>query len=109
KLVDFHYVRDELVHVTMIVEVNGVRKEIKGTGNGRLDSVSTAIKTNLGIEYTDLTYSEHALSIGSSSKAITYLSITLPDGNISWGAGVHDDIIAASVNALFSAINRTLK
>ncbi|MDP4118724.1 MAG: 2-isopropylmalate synthase, partial [Bacillota bacterium] len=47
KLVDFHYVRDELVHVTMIVEVNGVRKEIKGTGNGRLDSVSTAIKTNL--------------------------------------------------------------
>ena len=30
----------------------------------------------------------------------------MPDGSVSWGAGIHDDIIAASINALFSAINR---
>ncbi len=105
-LIDFHYVRDEKVHVTLTVNDHGTVREIKGTGNGRLDSVSNAIKENLGINYSDLTYSEHALSRGSSSQAITYLSITLPDGSVSWGAGVHDDIIASSVNALFSAINR---
>lgn len=104
-LIDFHYVRDEKVHVTLTVNDHGEIKEIKGTGNGRLDSVSNALKEHLGYEYSDLTYSEHALSQGSSSQAITYLSITLPDGSVSWGAGVHDDIIASSVNALFSAIN----
>ncbi len=105
-LVDFHYVRDEKVHVTLTIEDHGKIREITGTGNGRLDSVSNAVKENLGIQYSDLSYSEHALSLGSSSQAVTYLSITLPDGSVSWGAGIHDDIITSSVNALFSAINR---
>ena len=63
---------------------------------------------HLGIDYSNLTYTEHALSSESSSKAITYVSITGSDGKVYWGAGVHDDIIAASICALVSAINRNL-
>ena len=29
-------------------------------------------------------------------------------GNMHWGAGVHNDIIYASINALMTAINRAL-
>ena len=63
---------------------------------------------HLGIEYSNLTYTEHALSVGSTSAAVTYVSVTFSDGTVSWGAGVHDDIISASINAIVSAINRKL-
>ena len=108
KLVDYHFVRTPEINVTVTVEVDGVVHEIKATGNGRLDAVSNALKEGLGIKYSGLTYEEHALSRGSSSQAITYMSITLPDGKNVWGAGINDDIIASSISALFSAVNRSI-
>lgn len=109
KLVDYHFVRTPEINVTLTVEIDGEEKELKAIGNGRLDAVSNAVKKQLGIEFSELTYEEHALTKGSSSKAITYVSITKPDGKKVWGAGIHDDIIASSINALFSAINRSLE
>lgn len=109
KLVDYHFVRNPKINVIVTVEINGELKDLSATGNGRLDAVSNALKQHLGIEYSNLTYEEHALTAGSSSQAITYLSITFKDGRTVWGAGIHDDIIASSINALFSAINRGMK
>ncbi len=108
KLVDYHFVRTPEIKVMVTVEVNGETKELTASGNGRLDAVSNALKKHLGIKFSELTYEEHALTKGSSSQAITYLSITLPDGKKVWGAGIHDDIIASSINALFSAVNRSI-
>lgn len=109
KLVDYHFVRTPEINVTLTVEIDGETKELKAVGNGRLDAVSNAVKKQLGIEFSELTYEEHALTKGSSSQAITYVSITLANGKKVWGAGIHDDIIASSINALFSAINRSLE
>ncbi len=105
-LVDFHFVRNDCIHATVTVKIDGVEKEIKGDGNGRLDAVSNAIKENLGICYQDLTYTEHALEQGSKSRAAAYVGITGGDSKVTWGVGVDSDIITASVKALFSAINR---
>ena len=105
-LVDFHFVRNECIHAAVTVKIDGVEKELMGDGNGRLDAVSNAIKENLGIQYQDLTYTEHALEQGSKSRAAAYVGITGKDGKITWGVGVDSDIITASVKALFSAINR---
>ncbi|MGN1345680.1 MAG: 2-isopropylmalate synthase, partial [Eubacteriales bacterium] len=109
RLVDYHFVRNPDIHVTVTVEIDGVTKELTATGNGRLDAVSNAVKKQLGVCFSDLTYEEHALTKGSSSQAITYVSITLENGKKVWGAGIHNDIIASSINALFSAINRSME
>lgn len=106
RLIDYHFVRTPEIKVTLSVEIEGRIRELEATGNGRLDAVSNAIKSQLKIKYSDLTYEEHALTSGSSSQAITYVSITFPNGKKVWGAGINDDIIASSVNALFSAVNR---
>ncbi|HIT79269.1 MAG TPA: 2-isopropylmalate synthase [Candidatus Faecivivens stercorigallinarum] len=106
ELVDYHFTRTPNIHTVVTVKVNGEEKELTAKGNGRLDAVSNAIKSQLGIQFSNLTYSEHALQEGSSSQAVSYVGITLPDGKVSWGAGVADDIIGASIQALFSAINR---
>ena len=109
KLTDYHFVRGEDVKAYLTVEANGEHLEFTARGNGRLDSVANAIKKHLAVNFTDLTYEEHALSQGSTAKAVTYMSITLEDGKKVWGAGIHDDIIASSINALFSAVNRSMQ
>jgi 2-isopropylmalate synthase len=108
KLIDYNFVREGMITANLSVEIDGVEREITARGNGRLDAVSNAVKKHLGIEFSELTYEEHALTKGSSSQAITYVSITLENGKKIWGAGIHDDIIASSVNALFSAVNRSI-
>ena len=109
RLADYHYTRNGGIHATLTMEQNGEAKEITGTGNGRLDAVSNAIRENLGIRFSNLTYKEHALEEGSSSQAVAYVSITGEDGQIYWGVGIQDDIIYASVKALFSAVNRMIR
>ncbi len=78
---------------------------VSGTGNGRLDSVSNAIKHFLGVSYELNFYEEHSLTRGSSSKAIAYVGI-ICNGKRYWGVGIDADIIKASVNALVVAVNK---
>ena len=92
----------------MTIVYEGNEKIISASGNGRLDACAGALKKELNMEFSDLTYTEHALERGSTSKAVAYVSIKSNDGTIHWGAGVHNDIICASINALISAINRDI-
>ncbi len=107
KLLDYHFVRtDRQISAMLKVEIRGKEQELTAIGNGRLDAVSNALRQQLGVVFSDLTYEEHALTKGSAAQAVTYLSILSAEGKRVWGVGIHDDIIASSINALFSAINR---
>lgn len=108
KLIEFHLRKEPGgARVGSVdLEFNGERVTYMARGNGRLDAVSNAMQKNLGITYSNLTYNEHALEIGQSARAIAYISITGADGKVTWGAGMDTDIITASIQALFSAINR---
>ena len=88
------------------MEIDGKSVTYEAKGNGRLDAVSNAIQAHTGVKYNNLTYSEHALEIGSSSRAMAYIGITGENGKVVWGAGMDTDIITASIMALVSAINR---
>ncbi len=88
------------------MEIDGRPVTYEAKGNGRLDAVSNAIQAHTGVTYSNLTYSEHALEIGSSSRAMAYIGITGENGKVVWGAGMDTDIITASIMALVSAINR---
>ena len=95
----------------MIVEIKvriaDKEYEFEAVGNGRLDAISNALKQSpYTFNYKFITYSEHALSTESTSKAAAYVCIEDGDGNQFWGVGIHEDIILASVNALVSALNR---
>ncbi len=107
-LIDYHFIRSgDVIKAILTISYNGELCDIAADGNGRLDAVSNAIKRNLGITYSNLTYTEHALEEGSTSKAVSYVGILTSSGKMSWGVGIHDDIIASSIYALFSAINNS--
>ena len=86
--------------------VCGDRKTpVKANGNGRLDAVSNTIKQYFNVSYQLSDYEEHALTKGSSSKAIAYVSVTC-NGEKFWGVGMDDDIIKASIHALCVSVNK---
>ena len=124
----YHVFEDKFVgitepyHITEVhfKQVNGITTEItttyKGekkvttaTGNGRLDAVSNALKEAYGFDYKLVTYQEHALTKGTSSSAIAYVGIQTPNGKLHWGAAIDPDIIRASIDALLTAINHSVK
>ena len=108
----FSSTRDESesMAVKMRAVIDGTVFNLEAEGNGRLDAVSNALKkTDYHFDYKFITYSEHAISADSSSKAAAYVCIADEKDHYYWGAGTHDDIILASVNALVSALNRMNK
>ncbi len=109
KMDDYHYVRyGDSFKVTLTIEEKGEKKTLVGNGNGRLDAVSEALKKDLNLNWSNLTYSEHTLGTTSGAQAVAYVGLTDANGERHWGVGIHDDIIAASIKALFAAINQML-
>ncbi|MGN0242641.1 MAG: 2-isopropylmalate synthase [Lachnospiraceae bacterium] len=107
KLMECHFVQENGgISAEVTIEKDGVKKVYHGKGNGRLDAVNNAIMRHSNLNYSVFSYEEHALRVGSNSDAVAYVGIQNPEGNIVWGAGVHDDIINATILALISAINR---
>lgn len=107
KLVECHFVQNDGIGAKLTIERDGVLKNYSGQGNGRIDAVSNAIMKHFDIQFSLVKYEEHALQIGSNSQAVAYVGIEDSEGKVTWGAGIHDDIINASVLALISAVNRT--
>ena len=106
---DFHFAREGNQFIcTLRVVTDGERKNIVGSGNGRLDALSNALRNNTNVKFDIMDYKEHALTKGSTSKAVSYVKIKDCRGLDQWGVGIHEDIITSSVMALFSALNRAL-
>jgi 2-isopropylmalate synthase len=95
--------------VEAVISVNGEARTMSAGGNGPLDAFCTALKAGLGCEFTLCGYHEHALTKGSSSKAVAYIETEYPDGRKIWGAGVDTDIIIASIKAMLSSLNRATR
>ena len=108
QVTEAHFKQHNGIIAEVTVLQNGVEKKAIASGNGRLDAVSNALKKQFRLDYTLQTYQEHALEKSSSSKAIAYVGINDKDGKDFWGAGVNQDIIVASIDALVTAINNML-
>ena len=106
EILEVHFQQKEEGIITQVTSsFNGKVTVTEAKGNGRLDAVSNALKKAYELKYQMETYQEHALEESSSSRAIAYVGIRKPDGTMAWGAGVHADIIHASIDALVASIN----
>ena len=100
-----HFKQNDGIMAEASINFGGKTTVVDANGNGRLDAVSNTLKQFIDISYELSTYEEHALSHGSSSKAIAYVGITC-DGKNYWGVGMDEDIIKASISALVVAVNK---
>lgn len=104
-----HYTQEgeEAIFTRVTINNKGTVSKISGEGNGRLDAVSNAFKEHFGLKYTLNVYEEHAVSVGTASKAAAYVGIE-SQGKLYWGVGINQDIIKASIAALVGAVNKIL-
>ena len=96
---------ENIVNIQALISVIGKEKNISGVGNGPVDAFFNALHASNINGYNFISYDEHALGSGSNSKAATYIQIEY-NGKRYFGVGVSENIDTASLNALFSAINR---
>ena len=96
------------VSVEAAVLVDGVERTIRGAGNGPIDAFADALK-GAGFIFRITSYSEHALSTGSDSKAAAYVQVERPEGVVAWGVGMDNNIHLASFKAILCGLNRTMR
>lgn len=78
---------------------------ISGRGNGPIDAFFNALRTVGLTEYEFISYSEHAVSGGADSKAVSYIQLRHGD-HIIFGVGMDSNISIASIKGIICAINR---
>ena len=100
-----HFKQTDGIMAEVVICCGDKKTVVDANGNGRLDAVSNTIKQYFGVSYELSVYEEHAVSKGTSSKAMAYVGI-LCNGVSYWGAGLEEDIITASINALVVAVNK---
>ncbi|MCC8016801.1 MAG: 2-isopropylmalate synthase [Clostridiales bacterium] len=85
---------------------DGSHVKIDGSGSGPIEAFFNALG-QVGIQgYEFVDYSEHAISVGSDSKAISYIHLKNPSGKDIFGIGVSHNIGYASLKGIICAVNR---
>lgn len=109
KISEVHFKQINGIQTVVTINENGEKYNVEDGGNGRLDAVSNALASHFGKPCDIFCYEEHSLKNGSDSSAIAYVGITGEDGKNYFGIGIDHDIIRASIDALESAMNRSLE
>lgn len=97
----------DYVHFKGKMTIDGTDEVVlSGVGNGPIDAFFNAIK-QVGLDkYEFISYSQHAISQGSDSKAVSYIELKKPDGKNIFGIGIDSNVNVASVLGVLNAINR---
>jgi 2-isopropylmalate synthase len=89
---------------TGVVRVDGDEREHTGSGNGPIDALTDALAA-AGIKVDVLHLAEQSTGEGSDAMAVAYAECRV-GGTVMWGAGSDTSVLAASVEAVLSAVNR---
>jgi 2-isopropylmalate synthase len=101
-----HDLFEEGEAISATLQIDGKFVNISGRGNGPIDAFLNALNLDLRLH----NYEERALSGGSDARAIAYVEIATDlIGGTLHGVGVHSNIVAASLLAILSAVNRALQ
>ncbi len=78
---------------------------VSGKGNGPIDAFFNALGSVGVTGYEFVSYSEHAVTGGADSKAVSYIQLKHGDETI-FGVGMDSNISIASIKGIICAINR---
>ena len=90
--------------LTLQVENEGDLETWLGQGSGPIDAAVKAI----GLPFDVLSYEEQSRGPGSGAQAVSYIELTTRSRRTLFGAGMHPNIVTASLHAILSAVNRAI-
>jgi 2-isopropylmalate synthase len=83
-------------------------RTILGTGNGPIDAFVQALREHLNLDVAVRDYHEHAVGSGADATAVAYVEV-VTNGQVRYGVGRDRSIVTASLHAVLSGINRTVR
>lgn len=98
---------DGVVRLDVRIRNGDETHEASGEGNGPIDAFLRMLGER-GIRVELLDYVEHTMSAGGDAQAAAYIELEV-EGDRLWGVGVDGDISTASLKAIVSAVNRSLR
>ncbi|MFP1602429.1 2-isopropylmalate synthase [Microbacterium sp. 2216-1] len=78
-----------------------------GTGNGPIAAFIEVLRER-GFEISLYDYVEHTMSSGGDAQAAAYVELQVGDQRL-WGVGIDGDISTASLKAIVSCVNRSIR
>ena len=81
---------------------NGETVTLSGKGEGALAAFIDALNIPIRV----MEYNEHAIGIGTNTRAATYIEVRIDNNPAGFGVGVHQDILTSSFKGILSALNR---
>jgi 2-isopropylmalate synthase len=90
--------------LTLQIESAGQPETWFGQGSGPIDAMVHAV----ALPFDVLSYEEHSRGKGSGAQAVSYIEITTRSRRTLFGAGMHPNIVTASLLAVVSAVNRAI-
>ena len=83
------------------------RISVTGSGNGPVAAFVEVLRAQ-GFDITVYDYVEHALSAGGDAQAAAYVELQVGEQRL-WGVGIDGDISTASLKAIVSGVNRSIR
>jgi 2-isopropylmalate synthase len=90
--------------LTLQIDNCGRLETLFGQGSGPIDAMVDALALPVDV----LSYEEHSRGKGSGAQAVSYIEITTRSRRTLFGAGMHPNIVTASLLAVVSAVNRAI-
>jgi 2-isopropylmalate synthase len=94
--------------IRMTVDVNGIPTILNGAGNGPVDAAIHALQ-GIGVYAQVRSFEERSIGASASAgdaAACAFVEVVCGD-KVCYGVGIHPNIVTASIQAIFSGINRT--
>lgn len=89
--------------IELDIEINGELQKLSGEGNGPISAILNALDLPIDV----LNYEERGISSGANAKALALIEVQVKGtGRSAFGAGVHDNIVTSSIEAIIACINR---
>lgn len=107
QLLDYQFHKGVKQEVNISLQKDQQQFAAHGTGAGSLDAVSNALMTYFELDYALEVYEQNSLGQDSLAKSCAQIGIS-HQGAMYWGAGIDEDIMEATVQALVVAVNRLI-
>ncbi|ALH94373.1 2-isopropylmalate synthase [Acinetobacter equi] len=92
--------------IELDVVVNGETQHLRGEGNGPISAILNALQLPIDV----LNYEERSISAGAHAKALALVELQVKGtGKSAFGAGVHDNIVTSSIEAIIASTNRLIE
>jgi 2-isopropylmalate synthase len=86
---------------------DGETHKIEGRGNGPIDAFIHALSQTTGHSIRVVDYHQHAIGEGADAHAMAYLELRVDEKHTLFGVGRDANIIAASLKAIVSGLERS--